>query len=343
VAQHQPLAAGRRPSVLAGDDLAVGPAHAEGDAVDQEVARTGLGLVDVDDRGRPRLQRHHRERAHGHRAAYANHRPYSRPMDIDLSGRTAFISGSTQGIGRAIAARLAGSGAHTVVNGRDAGRVEHAVGELRREQPGARIDAVSADVATAAGAEEVFSAFPAVDILVNNLGIFAPTPVLEVDDATWQRYWEVNVLSGVRLARHYLPGMRDRGWGRVQFMASESAVLIPLEMVHYGVTKTALLGLARGLAKAMAGTGVTVNTVIAGPTHTEGVEEFVRSVVGAELAWDDAQTTFMREHRPGSLIQRLIEPEEIANLVAYLSSDLASATTGGAVRVDGGLVDHILP
>jgi NAD(P)-dependent dehydrogenase (short-subunit alcohol dehydrogenase family) len=262
-------------------------------------------------------------------------------MDIDLTGRTAFVSGSTQGIGRAIAARLARSGADTVINGRDEGRVARAVDELRGE--GVEVEGIAADVASAAGAERLFERLPRVDILVNNLGIFSPTPVLEVDDATWQRYWEVNVLSGIRLSRHYLPGMRERGWGRVQFMASDSAVVIPIEMVHYGVTKTALLAVSRGFAKAMAGTGVTVNTVMAGPTHTEGVEDFVRALVGDELPWDEAQAAFMREHRPTSLIQRLIEPEEIANLVAYLSSDRASATTGGAIRVDGGYVDHILP
>ena len=189
----------------------------------------------------------------------------------------------------------------------------------------------------------MFDALADVDILVNNLGIFAPTPVLEIDDDTWQRFWDVNVMSAIRLTRHYLPGMMQRGWGRVQFMASDSAVVIPEEMVHYGVTKTALLGVSRGFAKAVKGSGVTVNSVIAGPTHTEGVEDFVYSLVGSELEWDDAQRKFVAEHRPNSLLGRLIEPDEIANLVAYLSSDLASATTGGAVRVDGGYVDHILP
>jgi NAD(P)-dependent dehydrogenase (short-subunit alcohol dehydrogenase family) len=264
-------------------------------------------------------------------------------MEIDLSGRTAFVSGSTQGIGRAIVARLARSGAHAVVNGRDRARVDGVVEELRGELPGASIAGVAADVATAEGAQELFAALPDVDILVNNLGIFGPIPVLDVDDATWQRYWEVNVLSGIRLARHYLRGMGERHWGRVQFMASDSAVVIPLEMVHYGVTKTALLAVSRGFAKAMAGTGVTVNAVIAGPTHTGGVEDFVRELVGGDLPWDEAQARFVKEHRPTSLLQRLIEPEEIANLVAYLSSEQASATTGGAIRVDGGFVDHILP
>jgi NAD(P)-dependent dehydrogenase (short-subunit alcohol dehydrogenase family) len=264
-------------------------------------------------------------------------------MRIDLTGRTAFVSGSTQGIGHAIAARLAAAGAATTINGRDDARVGAAVDALRAARPEARVDGIAADVATAAGTQAVFDALPAVDILVNNLGIFAPQPVLEIDDDTWQRFWDVNVMSGVRLSRGYLPGMRERGFGRVQFMASDSALVIPEEMVHYGVTKTALLGLSRGLAKAMAGTGVTVNAVMAGPTHTEGVEDFVRSMVGDELPWDEAQGEFMRRHRPNSLIQRLIEPEEIASMVLYLSSEHASATTGGALRVDGGYVDYIVP
>jgi NAD(P)-dependent dehydrogenase (short-subunit alcohol dehydrogenase family) len=257
-------------------------------------------------------------------------------MNIDLNGRTAFVSGSTQGIGKVIAARLAEAGAAVTINGRDAARVQEVAAELG-------VAGVAADVSSADGAQAVLDALPALDILVNNLGIFGPRPVLEIDDATWQRYWEVNVLSGVRLARTYLPGMRERGWGRVLFMASDSAVVIPEEMVHYGVTKTALLGVSRGYAKAMAGTGVTVNAVIAGPTHTEGVEDFVHALVGDELPWEQAQAEFMRKHRPHSLIQRLIEPEEIANMVAYLSSDLASATTGGALRVDGGYVDYVVP
>ncbi|GAA1815648.1 SDR family oxidoreductase [Actinomadura chokoriensis] len=264
-------------------------------------------------------------------------------MRIDLTGRTAFVSGSTQGIGRAIAAGLARSGATTVINGRSAGGVEEALRALRNELPGASLKGVAADVATAEGAEALAAAVPDVDILVNNLGIFEARPVLEIDDAEWRRYFEVNVLSGVRLARLYLPGMIDRGWGRVQFIASDSAVVIPEEMVHYGVSKTALLAVSRGYAKAAAGTGVTVNTVIAGPTHTGGVEDFVAGLVDAELPWDEAQRRFMAEHRPNSLLQRLIEPEEIANMVVYLSSEHASATTGGALRVDGGYVDAILP
>jgi NAD(P)-dependent dehydrogenase (short-subunit alcohol dehydrogenase family) len=257
-------------------------------------------------------------------------------MQIDLSGRTALVTGSTQGIGRVIAAKLAGAGARTTINGRDPDRVRAVADELG-------VEGVAADVATQEGAERLFAALPHVDVLVNNLGIFSPTPVLEIDDATWQRFWEVNVLSGVRLTRHYAPGMRDRGFGRVLFMGSDSAVVIPEEMVHYGVTKTALLGVSRGFAKGLAGTGVTVNVVMAGPTHTEGVEDFVRELVGDGKPWDEAQAEFMRDHRPNSLLQRLIEPEEIANMVVYLASDLASATTGGSLRVDGGYVDNIVP
>ena len=204
-------------------------------------------------------------------------------MEIDLDGKTAFVSGSTQGIGRAIAARLAECGAVTYVNGRSEERVRAVVSELRSEQPDARFEGAAADVATAEGAAALFETLPEVDVLINNLGIFGPQPLLEVDDETWQRYWDVNVMSAVRLTRHYIAGMRDRGWGRVQFMASDSAVVIPEEMVHYGVTKTALLGVSRGFAKVVAGSGVTVNAVIAGPTHTEGVEDFVRELVGDDL------------------------------------------------------------
>ncbi|NHC46338.1 SDR family NAD(P)-dependent oxidoreductase [Motilibacter aurantiacus] len=264
-------------------------------------------------------------------------------MDISLSGKTAFVSGSTQGIGKAIASGLAAAGAQVVVNGRDRGRVDAVVAELRDRVPGAGVRGVAADVATADGVERLVQELPAVDILVNNLGIFGPRPVLEVSDEEWLRYFEVNVLSGIRLARAYLPGMTERGWGRVQFLASDSAVVIPAEMVHYGVTKTALLGVSRGLAKAVAGTGVTVNTVVAGPTRTEGVETFVGELVGTGLEWEEAEARFMREHRPNSLLRRLIRPEEIASMVVYLSSEQASATTGGALRVDGGYVDAILP
>jgi NAD(P)-dependent dehydrogenase (short-subunit alcohol dehydrogenase family) len=202
---------------------------------------------------------------------------------------------------------------------------------------------VVADVTTEEGARTALEALPDIDILANNLGIFESRPALEITDEKWRRYFEVNVLAGVRLTQRLLPAMMDGGWGRVLFVASDSAVVIPAEMIHYGLSKTALLAASRGFAKTAAGTGVTVNSVIAGPTHTGGVEDFVRGLVGNELPWEEAQRVFMREHRPQSLIQRLIEPEEIASMVTYLSSPLASATTGGAIGVDGGYVDAILP
>ncbi|MCE3029610.1 SDR family NAD(P)-dependent oxidoreductase [Streptomyces sp. CMSTAAHL-2] len=264
-------------------------------------------------------------------------------MQIDLSGRTALVTGSTQGIGLAIATALARAGARVVVNGRGEERVADAVRTVRAGSGSEDVTGAAGDLATEQGAAEVLEAVPALDILVNNLGIFGSAAPLEIDDAEWRRYFEVNVLSAVRLIRAYLPGMKERGWGRILDLASDSAVVIPAEMIHYGMTKTSLLAIGRGFAKDAAGTGVTVNSVIAGPTRTGGVEQFVRELVGDELPWDEAQRAFMVKYRPQSLIQRLIEPEEIANMVVYLASPLASATTGGALRVDGGYVDSILP
>ncbi|WP_431948970.1 SDR family NAD(P)-dependent oxidoreductase [Actinacidiphila sp. bgisy167] len=264
-------------------------------------------------------------------------------MRIDLSGRTALVTASTQGIGAAIAAGLAGAGARVCVNGRAAERVERAVAQLRDEVPDGEFVAVAADVATAEGAERARDAAPEVDILVNNLGVFGAKDAFEIDDAEWRRYFDVNVLSAVRLTRMYMPGMLERDWGRVLYISSESGVAIPVEMVQYGMTKTAMLALGRGFAKKAAGSGVTVNSVLVGPTRTAGVEEFVQGLVGGELPWEEAERVFMREHRPQSLLQRLIEPAEIAHMVVYLSSDLSSATTGGAVRVDGGCVDAVVP
>ncbi|MFY4722279.1 SDR family NAD(P)-dependent oxidoreductase [Streptomyces sp. LaBMicrA B280] len=264
-------------------------------------------------------------------------------MQIDLSGRTALVTGSTQGIGLAIATGLARAGARVVVNGRDEERVADAVRTVRADSGSEDVTGAAGDLATERGAADVLRAVPAPDILVNNLGIFGSAAPLEIDDAEWRRYFEVNVLSAVRLIRACLPGMKERGWGRILNLASDSAVAVPAEMIHYGMTKTALLAVGRGFAKDAAGTGVTVNSVIAGPTRTGGVEDFVRELVGTDLPWEEAQRAFMVKYRPQSLIQRLIEPEEIAHMVVYLASPLASATTGGALRVDGGYVDSILP
>ncbi len=264
-------------------------------------------------------------------------------MRVDLSGRTALVTGSSQGIGAAIAVGLARAGARVGVNGRSAEKVAAAVARLSAEHPGAHFVAVPADLSTQDGADRAIRELPQVDVLVNNLGIFGAKPALEITDDDWRRYFEVNVLAGVRLTRALLPGMIERGWGRVQYIASDYAVMIPAEMIHCGMSKTALLAVSRGFAKEAAGTGVTVNAVVAGPAHTAAMEDSVYQAVGRDLPWDEAQRTFMRAHHPQSLLRRLIEPEEIANMVVYLSSTQASATTGGALRVDGGYVDGILP
>jgi NAD(P)-dependent dehydrogenase (short-subunit alcohol dehydrogenase family) len=262
-------------------------------------------------------------------------------VNIDLTGKTALVTGSTQGIGYAIAEGLAGSGARVAVNGRSADRVAGAVAALTKA--GGDVVGIAADVATEDGVEQLVAELPTVDILVNNLGIFGAVPAREITDKQWRTYFEVNVLAAIRLIRTYLPGMVDKHWGRMIQIASDSAIVIPEEMIHYGVSKTALLAVSRGFAKDAAGTGVTVNSVIAGPTHTAGVEDFVYELVDKSLSWDEAQREFMRVHRPQSLLHRFIEPEEIANMVTYLASPLSSATTGGALRVDGGYVDSILP
>ena len=259
-------------------------------------------------------------------------------MNIDLSGKTALVTGSTQGIGLAIAQGLAQAGARVAVNGRTRSRVDDAAAQIQGDVIG-----VTADVTVDDGVAALLGQLPSVDILVNNLGIFEAVPAREITDDQWRRYFDVNVLTAVRLIRSYLPGMVEKGWGRAIQIASDSALVIPAEMIHYGVSKTALLAVTRGFAKDAAGTGVTVNSVIAGPTHTAGVEDFVYQLVDRSLPWDEAQREFMKLHRPQSLLQRLIEPDEIANMVVYLASPLASATTGGALRVDGGYVDSIVP
>ncbi|MEW2505125.1 SDR family oxidoreductase [Amycolatopsis sp. NPDC047767] len=256
-------------------------------------------------------------------------------MNIDLSGRTALVTGSTAGIGEAAAAALAAAGADVVVNGRNADRVDKVAKRLG-------VRGIAADVGTADGVASVIEQLPDVDVLVNNAGVFAAIPVFEISDEEWLRIYQVNVLSGVRLTRHYAPRMVNRGWGRVIFVSSESAVQPPTEMVHYGMTKTAQLALSRGMAQEVAGTGVTVNSVLPGPTLTEGVREFVSSLY-PDLDFAEAERRFMAQDRPTSLLGRLIRPEEVANLITYVASDQAAATTGGALRVDGGVASAIIP
>ncbi|MFB9909371.1 SDR family NAD(P)-dependent oxidoreductase [Allokutzneria oryzae] len=264
-------------------------------------------------------------------------------MNIDLSGRTALVTGSTSGIGYSTAETLARAGATVIVNGRDDQRVKSAVERLAESTGSSSVRGAAADIGTEEGANALLAAEPDVDILVNNAGIFAPAGVFEIPDAEWLRFFEVNVLSGIRLARHYTPRMVERGWGRVIFVSSESSIQVPTEMVHYGMTKTAQLAVSRGMAQSVAGTGVTVNSVLPGPTLTPGVEEFIRSLNGADVPFEEAERQFMAKDRPTSLLGRLIRPQEVANLITYVASDLASATTGGALRVDGGVANSLIP
>lgn len=264
-------------------------------------------------------------------------------MHIDLGKRHAIVTGSTAGIGLAIARGLAAAGAHVVVTGRTQARVDEALAAIARDVAGARLSGVAGDLGTREGAQQLIVAVPQTDILVNNLGIFEPKAFFDITDEDWRRFFEVNVMSGVRLARHYAQGMAQRGWGRVQFVSSESAVQIPAEMVHYGVTKTAQLAVSRGLAETLAGTGVTVNAILPGPTRSEGVGDFFGKIAaeqGVPLA--QVERDFIATHRPSSLIKRLATVDEVANLAVYLASEQASATTGAAMRVDGGVVRSVI-
>jgi NAD(P)-dependent dehydrogenase (short-subunit alcohol dehydrogenase family) len=264
-------------------------------------------------------------------------------MDLQLKGKRALVTGSTAGIGFATARLLAAEDAQVVVNGRTQARVEQAIAEIKKTHPGADASGIAADVSDADGCAKLIAQVDTVDVLVNNMGIFEPKPFEKIPDADWMRIFEANVMSGVRLSRHYLKGMRAKNWGRIIFISSESAVQIPAEMIHYGMTKTAQIAVARGIAESLAGTNITVNSVLAGPTRSEGAEKFIaqmREKTGVDAATFEKQ--FFDSVRPTSLLKRFSTIEEVANMIVYLASPLASSTTGAALRVDGGVVKAIL-
>jgi NAD(P)-dependent dehydrogenase (short-subunit alcohol dehydrogenase family) len=264
-------------------------------------------------------------------------------MNLQLEGKRALVTGSTAGIGFAIAEVLAKEGASVIVNGRTEKRVNEALEKLRASAAHSKLEDLAADLGAAEGVQTAINRFPEVEILVNNLGIFEPKPFEQISDQDWFRFFETNVLSGVRLSRHYLPRMKQRNWGRIVFISSESAVQIPAEMIHYGMTKTAQIAIARGMAETTAGTGVTVNSVLAGPTASEGVEVFVRRTAAARNVDAAAvEKEFFRSMRPSSLLKRFATPEEVAVTVAFVCSPLSSATNGAALRADGGVVRSIL-
>lgn len=263
-------------------------------------------------------------------------------MRIDLTGKTAIVTGSTAGIGFAIARGLALSGATVVVNGRKQTGVDEALSKLKDELPNAQVRGVAADLTTSEGLQTLQAAEPKADILVNNLGIYSQEDFFETSDETWQKFFEVNVLSGVRVSRAYVPGMVDQAWGRVVFISSESGLNIPPDMIHYGFTKSANLSVARGLAKRLSGTGVTVNAVLPGPTLSDGLAGMLEPMMKEKgISEQEAGDSFVKAKRPTSIIQRIASTEEVANMVVYACSTQASATTGAALRVEGGIVDSI--
>lgn len=263
-------------------------------------------------------------------------------MDLDLHGKTAVVSGSTAGIGYATAEGLARLGARVIVTGRTKARVDDATASIEKVVPNAQVSGFAGDLTSAQGAALLLQAHPHADIVVNSLGIFEPRPFEQIDDADWMRFFEANVLSGVRLTRGYLAGMRERNWGRVIFVSSESGLQIPVEMIHYGVTKTAQIALARGVAESLVGTGITVNSVLPGPTKSEGVGTFVKQLADQQrVSEGEMEERFFKEARPTSLLQRFLNPEEVANLIVYLCTPAASGTNGSALRVDGGVVRAI--
>jgi len=260
-------------------------------------------------------------------------------MDLQLQNKKALITGSTLGIGFAIAAALGREGAHSIINGRSSESVSRAIERIRTENPKAKVEGIAADLSTAEGTEKLIASYQDVDILVNNVGIFEPKSFEEIPDTDWLRFFEVNVMSGVRLSRHYLTRMKKKNWGRIVFISSESGINIPAEMIHYGVTKSAQISLARGMAETTAGTGVTVNSVLPGPTSSEGVATFVEQLAKEQGKTNkEMERQFFETARPSSLLKRFIKPEEVASLVAYVCSPLSSATNGAALRVDGGVV-----
>jgi NAD(P)-dependent dehydrogenase (short-subunit alcohol dehydrogenase family) len=258
-------------------------------------------------------------------------------MNLDLIDKTALISGSTKGIGFAIASQLTAEGAHVIVNGRADNAVHSALEQIRKAVPEAKVEGFAGDLATPAGTEALLERFPTVDILVNNLGIYEPKPFETISDEDWRNVFEVNVLSGVRLSRAFVSGMKQRNWGRIIFISSESAISTPKEMIHYGMTKTAQLAVARGLAEYCGGTGVTVNSILPGPTHSAGFEDFVAPFRGGASV-EDFEKEFFRSVRPSSLIKRFETPDEIARVVTFVCSPVASAINGAALRADGGVV-----
>ncbi len=264
-------------------------------------------------------------------------------MDLKLHGKSALVSGSTAGIGFAIALGLAQEGASVIVNGRSEERVTQAIAKIKQSIPDAKVSGVVADAATASGVEKLFQEVPHVDILINNVGIYEPKTFFDITDEDWLNIFEVNVLSGVRLSRQYLRKQLEQNWGRIIFISSESAIQIPVEMIHYGTTKTAQLAIARGLAEMTIGTGVTVNSVLPGPTRSEGVEEFIINLAQERgISPTEVEAEFFQNVRPSSLIKRFATNEEVAAIVVYLSSPVASATNGAALRVDGGVIRSIV-
>jgi NAD(P)-dependent dehydrogenase (short-subunit alcohol dehydrogenase family) len=263
-------------------------------------------------------------------------------MDLEFTGKVAFVSGSTAGIGLAIAQRLGREGADIVINGRTEERVRIALAQIKKDVRNIDVRGIAADLGTAEGCAEVVRQLPKVDILVNNVGIFEPKPFTDIADQDWERFFAVNVMSGVRLSRAYFPGMKERNWGRIVFISSESGLQIPAEMIHYGMTKTAQLAIARGLAETCQGTNVTVNSVLPGPTASEGVSEFVSTLANQQqMSSEEFEKEFFRSARPTSILKRFIQPDEIANVVAFVCSPLASAINGASVRADGGVIRSI--